>query len=72
MKKYGVSIPITGHYYVEVEANNRKAAIVKAKYRCLDADIGGGDLQNWDMQNEITTDSSLNRPLTSIDVKHLE
>lgn len=56
MKKYGVSIPITGYLYVEVEAETEKEAIIEAKKPDIDFRIGG-DLYDWGMHDEIVDES---------------
>lgn len=49
MKKFGVSVPIAGYVYIEVEAENKKEAVEKA----FDQGYTQDDIQEIDMYERI-------------------
>ena len=71
--KYGVSVPVTGFYYVEVEAETEQEAINKAKNKVYSLDIGR-DLDDWNIHDEIVDDSlaAFNGILNKIVIDELE
>jgi hypothetical protein len=48
MPKYGVTLPITGSVWVEVEASSRKEAIAKA----LEGDFSADDIEEWEVHEQ--------------------
>ncbi len=50
MKKYGVTLPIAGEAYVEVEANSEEEALEMAK-----STVTLEDLQEWDYMNKVNS-----------------
>lgn len=49
MATYGVSLPITGSVYVEVEANSEEEAIEKA----LESEVTSDDIEGWETHQQI-------------------
>ena len=49
-KKWGVTLPIAGSIYVEVEADTEDDAIEAA----LSCDVSSSDINDWDMMKAIT------------------
>jgi hypothetical protein len=51
MKNYSVTIPIAGHVYIEVEAENEEDAKNKAFENCPDGDIEWDALESFNTGN---------------------
>ncbi len=49
MPKYGVTLPVNGSVYVEVDANSEDEAIEKA----LQSDVTNDDIQEWSTYDEL-------------------
>ncbi len=49
MKTYGVTLPITGTVYVEVEAESEDDAIEKA----LESEVDSDDIESWETHRKI-------------------
>jgi len=48
MSRYGVTIPISGHVYIEVSAENEKAAIDNAMEL-----VGNEDVEEWSAHRKL-------------------
>jgi len=67
MKTYEVEIPIAGSICIEVEAEDREAAI-KAAWESIDINGEGAGEITWEYYEQITRGNVLYAPLNEIEV----
>jgi hypothetical protein len=68
MKKFGVSVPIAGYVYIEVEAENKNEAIEKVFEQGYKED----DIQEMDMYEKIVEGNICNVWHNEVEVEELE
>lgn len=66
--KYGVSIPVAGFVYTEVEADSEKEAIEKA----FDVDHTPDDIEEWGIYEKIVSGNVLHVPLNEAEAEKIE
>lgn len=71
MKKYGVTVPIVGYTYVEVESNNENEAIDKALDLCCDFDNKHVEIQELYGVKHVTQGNVVSHPCWHIDVEEI-
>lgn len=67
-KLYGVSIPVTGFVYVEIQADS----IEDAKSKALQVELTTDNIEEWDTCEDIVTGNVFRGLLKSIDAEELE
>lgn len=67
MKTYGVTLPVTGILYVEVEAENENDAIDKA----MEADVTIDDIQEWESHRQIVQGNVFHGHTNNADAEYL-
>ncbi len=66
--KYGISMPMTGIVYKEIEAETEKEALEKFWGCTLTTD----DIHEWDLHEHVTTGNVTHAMLNDYDVEELE
>ena len=66
-KIYGVSIPVAGFAYVEVEADNEEEAGSKAL-----GEVDMSKIEEWDVYRILVEGNVLYAPLNRMDVEHVD
>lgn len=72
MKKYGVTVPIVGYSYVEVEAENQEEAEKKAIEEACNFEGENVDLQELYGVDAVVEGNVCNHPYWHIDSEELE
>ena len=65
--KYGVTLPVTGYAYIEVEADNREEALDKA-HMIVEID----DIVEWSTCNHIIKGNIFNGELNDYEIEEME
>lgn len=68
MPKYGVRLPVSGHIYVEVEADNEKAAIDAA----LDLSHDTKDIEEWEVEKRVCYGNVCGHPCSQAEADLLD
>lgn len=67
MKTYGVSIPVAGYIYIEIEAEDEN----DAKEKAFQSDIDIKDIEEWDVHEEICRGNVFHGNLNKILIEDL-
>ena len=67
MKRYALSIPITGLVYMEIEAESEE----DAKQKAFMSDVTTENIDEWDMHESIVTGNVFHGHLNEIDIEEL-
>lgn len=71
MKKYGVSIPLTGYIYIEVEADSEQAAEEAAWEKFNVEGEKAGDIA-WELVDHVTTGNVFHGELNDVCVDEIK